>query len=168
MQDHSTPDQWFVLDAAATQVTVPANIVDWLRRAAYAEIGSAAEALDTAAFADDREAHPEWFRGPAVSLRESYALLDTIGWSRTVPPLAVQIDLHQNGWALMKALAGAVEFADEDLSEMTREKGACADHGLVSECERAWVLDEFTGTVEARIDALAVQEGTEAVLDIAA
>jgi len=37
-------------------VTVPASVVDWVRRAAYAEIGSAAERLDTAAFSTDREA----------------------------------------------------------------------------------------------------------------
>ena len=33
------------------QVTVPAIVVDGLRDAAYAEIGSPGEALDTAAFA---------------------------------------------------------------------------------------------------------------------
>jgi hypothetical protein len=80
----------------AAQVTIPAGIVDWLRRAAYAEIGAAAEAIDRAAFAIDREAHPEWFRGPAQSLRETYALLDAIGWSGTVPPAAVHVALGED------------------------------------------------------------------------
>lgn len=57
-----------------------------MRRATYAEIGTAAEALDTAAFAQDREGHPERFRTSAQSLRESYALLDKVGWAKTVPP----------------------------------------------------------------------------------
>ena len=103
--------------SGGTLVTVPASLVDWLRRAAYAEIGSAAEELDTAAFSTDREAHPEWFPGPMQSLREVYALLEAIGWAKTDPPLGVQIDLSQDGWALMRVLASALEFADEDISE---------------------------------------------------
>jgi hypothetical protein len=104
MQDEISGGQWQV---GGTQVTIPARVVDWLRRAAYAEIGSAAQAIDTAAFAKDREAHPEWFRGPAESLRETYALLDAIGWSGTVPPAAVQVDLGEDCWALMRALEAA-------------------------------------------------------------
>ena len=88
MQHQSSGGQWL----GEVQVTVPAVIMDWLRNAAYAEIGLAAEALDTVAFAVDREGHPEWFRGPAENLREIYALLDAIGWSKTVPPVAVQLD----------------------------------------------------------------------------
>lgn len=89
-------------------VTVPASVVDWLRRAAYAEIGSAAEALDTAAFASDREDHPEWFRGPMQNLREVYALLDAIGWAKTLPPLGVQLDLSEDSWGLMRVLGSAL------------------------------------------------------------
>ena len=84
-------------------MTVPASVVDWLRRAAYAEIGSAAEALNEAAFASDREAHPEWFGTPAENLKEIYALLDTIGWSKTTPPTEAQIDLREDCWAFMRA-----------------------------------------------------------------
>ncbi len=135
-----------------TRVMVPAVIVDWVRRAAYAEIGSAAEALDMAAFASDREAHREWFSAPAERLRETYALLDAIGWSRMVPPLAVQIDLRRDGWGLVRALAGALEFVDEDVSEV----------------ERAGVLWDCIATAQGCIDALAVQEGAAPVLDMAA
>jgi hypothetical protein len=156
------------------QVTVPAIIVDWLRSAAYAEVGSAAEALDTVAFANDREAHPEWFRGPAENLREIYALLDAIGWSKTVPPVAVQLDLHEDCWALMRALQGAAEFADEDSSEAVRGDVEQAERGLALvhnvEAERVEVLWDFIADAQARIDELAVQEGDgeRFVLDIAA
>jgi len=146
------------------QMTVPAMIVDWLRRAAYAEIGSAAEALDMVAFDGDREAHPEWFQAPAENLRELYALLDTLGWSRTIPPLAVQIDLHEDYcWALMRALHGAAEFADEDTGQ-----GLAPVHD--AEAERVGVLWDFIADARARIDELAVQEGEGEgfVLDIAA
>jgi hypothetical protein len=92
MQDQGIPvGEGFVLDCGA-QVTVPAMIVDWLRDAAYAEVGLAAEALDTVAFSRDREAHPEWFRGPAEGLKQICALLDAIGWAKSVPPDAVQLD----------------------------------------------------------------------------
>jgi hypothetical protein len=154
-------------------VTVPASVVDWVRRAAYAEIGSAAERLDTAAFSTDREAHPEWFCGPVESLREVYALLEAIGWAKTDPPLGVQIDLSQDGWALMRVLSSALEFADEDISQT-----ACstvehaAQHGPVdepdAEVERVGALWEFKASAQARIDALAVREETRTVLDLAA
>jgi hypothetical protein len=33
------------------------------------------------------------------NLREVYALLDAIGWSKTLPPLGVQLDLSEDSWA---------------------------------------------------------------------
>jgi hypothetical protein len=66
-------------------LTVPGRAVDWLRRGAFAQIGSAAEAIDEVAFADGGEAHPEWFRAPMENLRETYALLDAIGWVEDGP-----------------------------------------------------------------------------------
>jgi hypothetical protein len=153
-------------------VTVPASVVDWLRRAAYAEIGSAAERLDTAAFSTDREAHPEWFCGPVESLREVYALLEAIGWAKADPPLGVQIDLSEDSWALMRVLAGALEFADEDVSELARGEVEHAGTNLAPEpdadIERVGVLARFMSVVQARIDALAVREETGTVLDLAA
>jgi hypothetical protein len=174
MQDQSIPiGEGFVQDCGA-QVTVPARIVDWLRRAAYAEIGLASEALDTVAFSSDREAHPEWFRGSAENLREIYALLDAIGWAKSVPPVAVQIDLREDYcWALMRALHGAAGFADDDDSS----NGVCGDveqRGLTYmhdvEDERVGVLWDFIGDTQARIDELALQEGNGEgfVFDIAA
>jgi hypothetical protein len=170
MQHQSSGGQWL----GKGQVTVPAVIVDWLRRAAYAEIGSAAEALDTVAFASDREAHPEWFRGPAENLREIYALLDAIGWSRTVPPVAVQLDLSRDCWALMRALQGAAEFAEEDSSEVVCSDVEQTERGLTVaqdlEAERVGVLWDFIADARACIDELAVEkgEGEGFVLDIAA
>jgi len=54
MQDHHTAGDGQASDG--TLATVPASVVDCLRRAAYAELGLAAEALDAAAFSTDREA----------------------------------------------------------------------------------------------------------------
>lgn len=154
-------------------VTVPASVVDWVRRAAYAEIGSAAEALDTAAFASDREDHPEWFRGPMQNLREVYALLDAIGWAKTLSPLGVQLDLSEDSWALMRVLTSALEFADEDISETAcsmveyaQPQDLTPEHD--AESERVGVLYDFMERAQARIDALAVREEEETVLDLAA
>lgn len=158
----------------ATHLTIPAGVVDWLRRAAYAEIGSAAEALNEAAFASDREAHPEWFGTPAENLKEIYALLDAIGWSKTTPPTAVQIDLREDCWAFMRVLAGTLEFADEDASEETTrgEVEHTARHLALArdgEAEqRARELWDCIAEAGARIDELAVEENTGFVLDIAA
>ena len=154
-------------------VTVPASVVDWLRRAAYAEIGSAAEALDTAAFANDREDHPEWFRGPMQNLREVYALLDAIGWGKTLPPLGVQLDLSEDSWALMRVLASALEFADESISETACSMVEHAEpQDLAPErdtnTEQVGVLYDFMETAQARIDALAVREEEGTILDLAA
>jgi hypothetical protein len=71
MHDHVIPVDGQMSDE--TLVTIPASVVDWVSRAAYTEIGSTAEALDTAAFSIDREGHPEWFRGPMESLREVWS-----------------------------------------------------------------------------------------------
>jgi hypothetical protein len=145
------------------RITIPSTIVDWVRRATYAEIGLAAEKLDTAAFANDREAHPEWFLGPAANLRESYRLLDRIGWSKTTPSLAVQIELREYGWALLRALEGALEFADEEVGDHVGEDVEHAAQHLDrvpdAVVERVGVLWHFTAEAQARIDALAVQDG---------
>jgi hypothetical protein len=161
MQDNVIPTH--ARTSGGIRVTIPAMIVDWVRRATYAEIGLAAEKLDTAAFASDREAHPEWFLGPAANLRESYALLDRIGWSKTIPPLAVQIELRDYCWALMRALEGALEFADEEISDHVGENAEHAARHLDrvpdAVVERVGTLWHFTAEARAHIDALAVQEG---------
>lgn len=171
MHDHVIPHEGRVSDD--TLVTIPASVVDWLRRAAYAEIGSAAEALDTAAFSSDREGHPEWFRGPAESLRETYALLDAIGWAKTLPPQGVQLDLSQDSWALMRVLASALELADEDISETacsmvehTQPQDPTPAHD--EDIQRVGVLCNFMTTAQARIDAIAVREEEGTVLELAA
>jgi hypothetical protein len=153
------------------QVTVPAVVVDWLRDAAYAEIGSPGEALITAASSRKREAHPEWFRGPAESLKEIFALLDAIGWAKSAPPVAVQIDLRENYcWALMRTLHSVAEFAEDDASEVV--SGDVEQRGLtlVNDGEADDALWELIADTRAGIDEIAVEEGNGEgfVLDIAA
>jgi hypothetical protein len=70
----------------------------------------------------------------------------------------VQIPLHENSWALIRALNGALEFADEDLHEMARQTG---EPVTACEYERVWELHDFIADIQARIDMLAVKEGIE-------
>jgi hypothetical protein len=175
MQDQGSPiGEGFALDRWA-HATVPAIIVDWLRSAAYAEIAAVAEALDTVAFANDRELHPQWFRGPAETLRQIYALLDAIGWSRTSPPVPVRLDVRKDYcWALMRALLGAADFADDDVTETSsgdvEQTAQDLAFAQALEARRVGALWDCIADVRARIDEWAVAEGNGEglVLDIAA
>jgi len=141
-------------------LTVPAGIVEWLRRGVFAEIGSAAEAMDEAAFKDGRESHPEWFLGPLEDLKEIVALLERIGWDATVSPVDARLDLRRGRRALLRALEAALGFAEEDASEAVRRDAERTDEQELTaaerdiEIERVGVLRDFIATVQAGIDAL--------------
>lgn len=81
----------------------------------------------------------------------------------TVPPLAVQIELREYGWALLRALKGALEFADEEIGDHVGEDVEHAAQHLDrvpdTVVERVGTLWNFTAEAQARIDALAVQDG---------
>jgi hypothetical protein len=168
MQDDYAHSRRSPIDAL---VTIPADIVDWLRQAAYTEIGLTAETLDTAAFSTDREAHPAWFRGPAETLRDIYALLDTIGWSKSTPPHGQQIDPSGNSWTLIRTLIKALEIADQDTSGTTPSASTHTKPGAPTpnaDTERANALWNFIASIEAYTDTLAVENRTDDLLDIAA
>jgi hypothetical protein len=132
--------------------------VDGLRRAVFAAIGEAAEAINESAFAKDRAEHPEWFTGPTNDLVEMYELLEAIGWAATVPPVSGHIGLWAHGWALMRALRGALDFAEADAEEAARvpaEQSGTAravEHGAAIEHVEA--LRDFIAVAQARLDAI--------------
>jgi hypothetical protein len=132
--------------------------VDGLRRAAFAAIGEAAEAINEAAFAKDRAKHPEWFTVPTNDLVEMYELLEAIGWTATVPPVSVHVDLRRDGRALMRTLRGALDFAEADAKEAARtpaeQSGTTrsAEHGAAIEHVEA--LRDFIAVAQARLDAI--------------
>jgi hypothetical protein len=106
--------------AGGRSLVVPAGIVDGLRRAVFAPIGGAAEAINESAFAKDRAEHPEWFTGPTNDLVEMYELLEAIGWAAIVPPVGVRVDLWVHGRVLVRMLRGALDFAEADAEEAVR------------------------------------------------
>ena len=172
-QDNPIPEV-FKLDRGA-HVMVPAIIVDWLRDAAYAEIGSPGEGLLTSAFSREREAHPEWFRGPAETVKQIFALLDAIGWAKSVPPVPVRLDVRADYcWALIRALLGATEFAADDVAETRSADVEQTEQDLLFaqnlDARRVGALWDFIADARASIDEWAVEEGDGEglVLDTAA
>lgn len=139
-------------------MTVPVGIVDGLRRAVFAAVGEAAEAINESAFAKDRAEHPEWFTGPTNDLVEMYELLEVIGWAATVAPVSVQVDLWAHGRALMRALRGALDFAEADAKEAARTPAEqswtarSAEHGTA--IEHVDMLRELIVVAQARLDAI--------------
>jgi len=123
MQDQDRQAEWAgepAGSAGGRSLVVPAGIVDGLRRAVFAAIGEAAEAINESAFAKDRAKHPEWFTVPTNDLVEMYELMETIGWKATVPPVGVPVDLWLHGRVLMRTLRGALDFARADAREIAR------------------------------------------------
>jgi hypothetical protein len=161
MQDQDRQAEWAGESsgsAGGRSLTVPAGIVDGLRRAVFAAIGEVAEAINESAFAKDRAGHPEWFTVPTNDLVEMYELLEVIGWAATVPPVSVHVDLWVHGRALMRTLRGALDFAEADVKEAARtpaeQSGTArsAEHGAAIEHVEA--LRDFIAVAQARLDAI--------------
>jgi hypothetical protein len=139
-------------------VTVPAEVVDRLREAAFAAIGKAGEAINEAAFAKGRGENAKWFHGPTIDLEELFALLDVLGWTETVSLVGVEVFLWADGRALMTALREALGFAEADAGEAVRgaveqpEASCSAEHDAV--IERVGVLRELIAVAQPRFDAI--------------
>jgi hypothetical protein len=132
--------------------------VDGLRRAVFAAIGEAAEAINESAFAKDRAEHSEWFTVPTNDLVEMYELLEAIGWAATVPPVRVHVDLWAHGRALMKTLRGALDFAEADAEETVRvpaeQPGTARPVQRDVEAQQVEVLRGFIVVARARFAAI--------------
>jgi hypothetical protein len=144
--------------AGVRSLVVPAGIIDGLRRAVFAAIGEAAEAINEAAFAEDREEHSEWFVLPTNDLVEIYELMEMIGWAATVPSVSVRVDLWTHGRVLARTLRGALDLAEADAEEDARvpaeqsETAHSAEHGAAIEHVEA--LRAFIVVARARLDAI--------------
>lgn len=136
----------------------PCGIVDGLRRAVFAVIGEAAEAINESAFAKDRGEHPEWFTAPTNDLVEMYELMEVIGWKATVPPVGVRVDLWAHGRALMRTLRGALDFAEADAKEAARvpaeHSGTARPVERDKEAKQVEALRCFIVMARARLDAI--------------
>jgi hypothetical protein len=124
----------------------------------FAAIGEAGEAINESAFAKERGEHPEWFTAPTNDLVEMYELLEVIGWAATVPPVGVRVDLWAHGRALMRALRGALEFAEADAEEAAcapvEQSGRARAVERDAEAQQVEVLRGFIVVAWARLDAV--------------
>jgi hypothetical protein len=139
-------------------LTVPAGIVDGLRRAVFAAIGEAAEAINESAFAKDRAVHPEWFTGPTNDLVAMYELLEVIGWAAMGPPVDVRVDLWAHGQVLARTLGGALDFAEADAEEAAsvpaEQSGRARSTEHSAAIEHVEALRDFIAVAQARLDAI--------------
>jgi hypothetical protein len=96
--------------------TVPAGFVNLLRGALEERLGSTARELG-------RGVHHRWGVRIDTKLLEPFdayrALLDNIGWKRTRPAAAVEVDLSLHRWALGSALRERLD-KDRDLAELDK------------------------------------------------
>ncbi len=105
------------------RVTLAADLVDWVRRASYIEIGVVAEELDEAVSERGRGERPDYFQDAAQRLGELCGLLARVGWAKPTPALAVTLDLGRGDCVVEQVLEGALELAQEEAlaDEQVRE-----------------------------------------------
>jgi hypothetical protein len=161
MQDQDRRAEWAGEpsgSAGGRSLVVPAGIVDGLRQAVFAKIGEAGEAINESAFAKDRMEHPEWFVVPTNDLIEMYEVLEAIGWTATVPPVSVHVDLWAHGRVLMGTLRGALDFAEADAKEAARapaeQSGTARSAERDAEAQQVEALRCFIVMARARLDAI--------------
>lgn len=135
-----------------TLLTIPGGLVAAVRSALFTELGGAAEGIMAVVEQSDREDRPELF----VELTRhdaTRALLGTIGWRQSDPPVGVCVDLHAHRAALKAALDAAVLAADEELAEaehVDTERARRGEPGKArSTACRAHALRELAGTARA-------------------
>ncbi len=147
---------------SSRSLTVPAVIVDDLRDGAYAELGSAANEIDCAVCNADRDAHPDRCISQLEYLDAARALLEVFGWSRTVPPVDVRIELPGNQGVFLAVLDGAVAFAEDDLREVERREAELAARGQAPQhdapAKRIEALRVFAASVCSQADMPGAEE----------
>jgi hypothetical protein len=134
----------------STMLTVPAEMVGYLRSGLHSGIGDAAETIAQVVGEPGREQHPEWYREPLTHFDRVRALLNTIGWAATDPPAEVSVDLHEHRHAILDALGVAMIVADADLKAAETVSTANGKTTI----RRVLALSEFAAAVEAQADAL--------------
>jgi hypothetical protein len=106
-----------------SQVTLAADLVDWVRRASYVEMAAVAEDLDQAVSERSRGQRPHRFEDASQRLSELCGVLARIGWVQPSPAVAVTLDLDEDDGTLAQVLEGALELAQEEAlaDEQVRE-----------------------------------------------
>ncbi len=137
-------------------ITVPVQLVGVLRSGLHSEIGNAAEAIAQVAGDAGREQHPEWYQEPLEHLARTRALLNLIGWSTTVPAIAVHVDLREHREAVLDGLDVALIVGDADLEEAERVDAERVTRGEApireATTRRVFALREFRAAIEAHAD----------------
>jgi hypothetical protein len=156
------PDQRSSKEHPSLSLTVPARLVGSVRNGLYAELGLAAEDIDSAVSAAGRETHQERFRDPLARLDMARGLLEAIGWRASDTPAPVTLDLREHHAALMSALNIALIYGEEDLKGADTVDAERAKRGLPPKREQTIrhlrALRELAAAVQAQAEALAREE----------
>jgi hypothetical protein len=100
-----------------TTLTVPAELVGYLRTCLHSELGGAADEISSTTLQPMRERYPKWYDDGLARLDRTRALLDVIGWADSSEPTPVEIDLTVHSAALLAGLTLAVVIAESDSAE---------------------------------------------------
>ncbi len=145
-------------------LTVPAVIVGDLRDGTYAALGLAASEIDCAVCRRDRDTHPERCIGQLERLDAARSLLEALGWSMTIPPVDVRLELSRNPGTLATVLDAALMFAEDDLREAQRRdaeltaSGDTPQHDAIA--NRIDALRDFAASVCHPSGMLGAEEET--------
>jgi hypothetical protein len=106
-----------------SRITLAADLVDWVRRASYVEIGAVAEDLDEMVSTRRRTGQAERFQVAARRLGELCGLLERVGWTKATPAVAVTLDRGEDDSVFARVLEGALELAQVEalVDEQVRE-----------------------------------------------
>jgi hypothetical protein len=107
----------------STTITIPAELVEYLRTCLHSELGGAADEISDTVMQPMRERYPEWYDDGLARLDRTRVLLDAIGWADPSDPVPVEIDLSAHSAALIAGLEGAVVIAESDSTEAPDEQG---------------------------------------------
>jgi hypothetical protein len=144
-------------------LTVPSEMVRYLRDGLHNEIGNAAQAISQVVVEAGHDQHPEWYREPLEHFDQLRALLDLIGWDDTSTPAEVRVNLREHQRAILAALGVEMIVATDDLGEATRVDAERATRGEPPQREataqRVLALREFTSAVKDLVDTRETPEG---------
>jgi hypothetical protein len=107
----------------STTITIPAELMEYLRTCLHSELGGAADEIGSTTTQPMRERYPEWYDDGLTRLDRTRALLDAIGWADPSDPAPFEIDLSAHSAALIAGLEVAVVIAESDSTEAPDEQG---------------------------------------------
>jgi hypothetical protein len=143
-------------------LTVPSEMVRYLRDGLHNEIGNAAQAISQVVVQANHDQHPEWYREPLEHFDQIRTLLDLIGWDDTGTPAEVRVDLREHQRAILDALGVEMIVANADMEEADAVDAERAKRGETPKrkatTRRVLALREFASAAKDLMGLIEMQE----------